>query len=289
MLVKKVLFPALRPLLQGLEQDYLAIVGKSGLVSAAAITSRVVRVARCFMLEYTVPSWLLLDELDLTTTFLVHALQPDFGASSSSNADRLMSPSLSSNRGAIGSDPINGSPAGREGGTFISRLNLPVQGMAANLGKAINSLQNTVGASGQTGGPNGSSGSFALSASMQLAVTLASVQDSAPGFIPSHPAGCALEGKLCHKSHQLYCLSLLLYNAWFWLAFLSFFLSPVPLEMLKDQRACEVLRKCITAVVMSVSSLLKDAVAAKSNLNSFDASCKASPLIPLVSRCSSSI
>lgn len=265
-LVKEFLFPSMKSLFKGLQEDFTTVVSRNGLTSASSITSRIVRIARCFLIDYVVPKWLLLEEFDLIVTFLVHALQPDCGASVSTNVDRLLAPSLSSNRNLV-NDQFSGYSVANTGlsslpiaGAIISRLNLQtgVQGMASNLGKAINNLQGSVSQPGSAGGSSIQATigapyltSLSVSSTTSNLTELGTVVEK-PNFIPSHPAGCCLE------------------------ALLSFFLSDAPIELLKDAHGCVALGNAITAIVISASTVLKSALVLPANVELFEDKIKSS-------------
>lgn len=75
-IVKDYVCPALCPLLKGLQADFLTLSFKNGLPSAAALSSRVVRMARTLLLDFVTPNDML-EEFDLIVTLMVHVLQPD--------------------------------------------------------------------------------------------------------------------------------------------------------------------------------------------------------------------
>lgn len=264
----------MKSLFKGLQEDFCTVVSRNGLTSASSITSRIVRIARCFLVDYAVPKWLLLEEFDLIVTFLVHALQPDCGTSVSTNVDRLLAPSLSSNRNLV-NDQFGGYSVGSTGlsnlsslpiaGAIMSRLNLQtgVQGMASNLGKAINNFQGGLqpGAGVSSTQSSGSLSYMSLSVSSTTSnlIELGTAVEK-PNFIPSHPAGCCLEGLL------------------------SFFLSEAPIELLKDARGCSALGNAITAIVISASTVLKSALIIPSNVESFEDKIKTSSTVLMVDK-----
>lgn len=74
-LLKDVVCPALKPLLQQLQADFMDVTLKSGISNSAAFTSRVVRISRCILLDFIGPE--LADECSLIVTLLSHSLQPE--------------------------------------------------------------------------------------------------------------------------------------------------------------------------------------------------------------------
>ena len=63
-------------MLRNLQEDYLSGAAKSGMVAAAGLTSRVLRVARLLLLEYASLSPRMLGEVDLLVTLMLHSMQP---------------------------------------------------------------------------------------------------------------------------------------------------------------------------------------------------------------------
>ncbi len=241
-LLKEFIYPALRPLLKGLREDFIALVTKSGLTSAASITSRIIRVARCFIIHYLVPPGLLLDEFELMIAFLVHTFQPDLNCgTASANIDRLLAPSVSPNRNhandQFGGYSLSLLPASfnnginnmnamanlpNSAGVLMSRLNIPVQGMAANLNKVISTLQTSVSNSnqGQTqagGNSLANLDAFVGNSLLGMSLITQNVNDSKESgtdtsFIPSHPAGCCLEGDIIYNIYSSFLFTTTLFS-----------------------------------------------------------------------------
>lgn len=85
-LVQDSVFPAIKQLLKGLQEDYLRIAQTSGAAAAASFTSKVTKLARCILLNFVVaaagdPSSgeaaTLNSEGVFIVSMLVHSLQPD--------------------------------------------------------------------------------------------------------------------------------------------------------------------------------------------------------------------
>jgi hypothetical protein len=91
-LVQDSVFPALRPLLKGLQEDYVRTAVQQGIPAAVALCSRVVKLARCVLVNFVVSSCQASPTGELAAgsvaanlnaegafivSMLVHALQPD--------------------------------------------------------------------------------------------------------------------------------------------------------------------------------------------------------------------
>ena len=76
----------MKHLLRNLQEDYLANSLKSNMATAAARTSRVIRVARVLLLEYATLSVRMLAEVDLLVTLMLHSMQPYRGDTDSGAA-----------------------------------------------------------------------------------------------------------------------------------------------------------------------------------------------------------
>lgn len=78
--------PAVKALLRNLQEDYLAGTVKGGIVAAAGLTTRVLRVARVLLLQYATLSPRMLGEVDLLVTLMLHSMQPYRGDTDSTTA-----------------------------------------------------------------------------------------------------------------------------------------------------------------------------------------------------------
>jgi hypothetical protein len=74
--VKNVVFPALKPMMRDVQESFKQTVLKEGVLAASVLTSRVVRLGRCFLLNFALPEFL--DEIDIMITLMVHTLTSDF-------------------------------------------------------------------------------------------------------------------------------------------------------------------------------------------------------------------
>lgn len=81
-------------MLRNLQEDYLSGAAKSGMVAAAALTSRVLRVARLLLLEYASLSPQMLGEVDLLVTLMLHSMQPFRGDTDNGGAGEIVSGAL---------------------------------------------------------------------------------------------------------------------------------------------------------------------------------------------------
>lgn len=74
--MKDVVFQMLKPLLRDLQEDFARNVLKDGTAAASAQASRVVRLARFFILHFCIQEFV--DEIDIIVTLMVHTLTSDF-------------------------------------------------------------------------------------------------------------------------------------------------------------------------------------------------------------------
>ena len=75
--------PSIKALLRNLQEDYLASIMRSGINTAAALTTRVIRVARVLLIDYANLSERMLGEVNLLVTLMLHSMQPYMGDSES--------------------------------------------------------------------------------------------------------------------------------------------------------------------------------------------------------------
>lgn len=78
--------PAVKTLLRNLQEDYLASTVKGGILAAAGLTTRVLRVARVLLMQYATLSPRMLGEVDLLVTLMLHSMQPYRGDTETSSA-----------------------------------------------------------------------------------------------------------------------------------------------------------------------------------------------------------
>eukprot|EP00605_Chrysophyceae_sp_TOSAG23-4_P001397 GSChrysophyteH1.ASY1.ANO1.1517.1 assembled CDS len=88
---KESMFPMLKALMRNLQDDYAHLVGKDGVHAASVVASRVVRLARTFLLNLSSSAFL--EETEIVTHLMIHALTSDFdfdqtAQSRSSESDR---------------------------------------------------------------------------------------------------------------------------------------------------------------------------------------------------------
>ena len=173
-LLKHSIYPALKPLLKSLQDDFANAVLKTGIVAASNFTSRVVRLARCFLLNFALPEFM--DELNVVITLMIHSLQPD-------RSLVLTDQSILS----FGDEP---SSLIGSAGSLISRLNIPGLTKAANTGSSSRM-------SGQGVGLHGCHLSLAKSHNHSASPT------SHQSQVLAHPAGACLEALLSFFSSDL--------------------------------------------------------------------------------------
>jgi hypothetical protein len=82
-LLHSCIFPALKPLLKNLQEDFIMMTVKHGLTTASSLSTRIVRIARYILLNlYCVD---LFGDMELALTLLVHALQPNRNGNSAND------------------------------------------------------------------------------------------------------------------------------------------------------------------------------------------------------------
>lgn len=74
--LKTQILPSIKSILRNVQDDFLQVASRFGLASSAALSSRVIRLARTIILHYSADEWVL-EDCDVIVTLLVHALQPD--------------------------------------------------------------------------------------------------------------------------------------------------------------------------------------------------------------------
>jgi hypothetical protein len=267
--------PAIRPLLKCLQEDFVFTAGRNGVASAAGLTSRVVRVARCLLLDFVAPAGLM-DEMDTLITLMVHSLQPNRGGGASIGIGMgigFLDHGPSSGQGDYfgGGGGGGGGGIGNAAGVVLSMLNggnknpnaVPLSNSSASsqprgcgvvlsgpsclhlapcYSNQTNRMSGAGGSAGAGGGSNVDKGDRDRNNAQQ---------------IPAHPAGVCLE------------------------ALLSFFLSSVPNELARSGRL-PALGRAMTTTLVSVSSVLICGFSVDSNCLDFETVVRGSQLITLV-------
>jgi hypothetical protein len=253
-LLKESICSAMKPLLQLLQEDFIDSANKHGLVASAALTSRIIRIARCIILNYVTPE--LTGEINLLSTLLVHAMQParDGGESlrSLESSGERNKGNRGSGKGSVFEDATTLIQGGASG--FMARFNI-----AGN--RSSSHLSTGNGGGGVIGGGNslrlGSPGMLSLSTSrFMYGHTGSSGGDTTQ--IPAHPAGACIE------------------------ALLSLFLSEVPLNLTTTELGCHSLASLFTTTIISVSSLLVGGLTIEGNAKDFETSARGSQIITLI-------
>lgn len=247
-LLKHPVCTSLVPLLKTLQEDYVTSIRQRGnnsnpTISPSLTTSRIVKLARCILLDYQHSPDLVL-EMETITTCLVHTLQPERGldimvrqlpnsnsllADGSNNRDQKGLPNLPDGNPSARHD--DQSPAG-----LISRL-------------AISKNNNSPGISTVSGGIPSKGGSvLALAALIPASMQSSGIGSSNNGsngvvFIPSHPAGVALEAVLAmFMNDDLCCV------------------------IGRGENGEDALPTILTSVVLTVSCMLSESLAVESNI-----------------------
>ncbi len=256
-LLRESVCPAIRPLLRCLQEDFLSAAARHGLTVASAFTSRVVRIARCLLLEHCSPE--LFDEAEFVLTLLVHSLQPDRGLNGPNELSLQTPTNHFAERGSRGMSSPKGGAA--EDPTFRSRFEDPANLMsrlAAPMSMAAGAINNfKQGGGAAQSRPNLASlsaipglfiplfsGSGApLNAGPQSGATLLASQPSPNGNsqIPAHPAALCLE------------------------TLLSFLACGRQCSQLGEEGGLRLLETLLVNVSVSVAGLLQSALSVESN------------------------
>lgn len=75
-LLREAICPSLKPLLKGLQSNYVHISTQNSIAAATIFTNRVIKLARCILLNFVI-STELYAETELIVALLLHSLQPD--------------------------------------------------------------------------------------------------------------------------------------------------------------------------------------------------------------------
>ena len=138
-LLKDSIFPSLKVLLQELQPNYIYDCTNSSVSTAAALTSRIVRIGRRLLLTYITPNTI--EETGVLITLLAHSLQPDRDDSTDTiraAAKRSNSSVISKNKTTNIFEDAGALLKGGVGG-FMSSLNLPMPKANTNTNSATGS------------------------------------------------------------------------------------------------------------------------------------------------------
>jgi hypothetical protein len=248
-LLKHPICTSIIPLLKTLQEDYLTTIRQRGALSSSAaaasgalspstMTTRVVKVARCILLDFQHSADFVL-EIETITTCLVHTIQPERGldvmvrqlpASGSLLGDG------SNNREQKGMNGQDGNSSSKHedqsGGGLISRL-------------AISKSSNPPGISMISGGIPSKGGSLLALAAL-IPVSMQSSGSSASAgvvYVPAHPAGVALEAVLA-----------------------MFLTDDLCCVIARGDNGQDALPTILTSVVLTVSCMLSEALAVEHNI-----------------------
>ena len=230
--MKNVVFSALKPLLRGLQEDFTKAVLKDGVTIASAQSSRVIRLARFFLLNLCVQEFL--DEIDTIITIMVHALTSEYDFEGLGNSPRSSQHSTDDDKDfteAAGSSMMGGASAlfgGLARFQFGSKEKSSTPTGSAALQMSYLTLKKST-----------SGGSFLTSEISQSSGKPAS-------RLLAHPAGVCLE------------------------ALFAFFLSDLAkFFSLADGRGRSVLASAMVNVTISATSVVTQAMLIESNVKAF--------------------
>lgn len=255
-LLKHPVSSSLRPLLRTLREDYIACL-RSGTNTPSAMTTRVLRAARCLLLNFIKPDFAL--EAEAFVSLLVHTLQPERGGEPIPILARSASddPRDASGRPKMYSGDELGSSTHMPGisgnGGLISRLKANAQsGSSSSSSKTpvpayfflqLSPINSTV--SGNSGLSLMTGSNNAISTSMLM--------------IPAHPAAGCME------------------------ALLSLLLSDRVMErMVGDGEGGDALVVTISSIAITVTNLLSEGLSIDANMREFEMAMRSSPLVNLV-------
>ena len=258
-MIKESICPALKPLLQQLQEDFIHSCGKSTVQVSAALTSRVVRIARCIMLDFITGD--IVNECTFLMTLLTHSLQPD---RMNSDPKILKSASSTSNTSSI-SGSHHASPIKAKEAPATSLF----QDASILLNKGVGGLMSTLNIPIPPAIVKGSNAGNLnqVEVPMQMLVLSASrfihsksSDSTGSGIeIPSHPAGVCLE------------------------ALISFFLSPIPESLcFASPASIQSILALIDTCVACVCNLICGSLSMESNLKDFEDSLSSSQLLSII-------
>jgi len=244
--MKNVVFVMLKPMLRTLQEDFAKSVVKDGCTAASAHASRVVRLARFFLLHLCVQDFI--DEIDLVVTLMVHTLTSDFDLDGHGGSSGRSSSMNSTD------DEKEATEAPASGG---------MMGGASALFGGLARFQ--FGSKDKPSAPTGNAALQASYLSLRRSTSggsfLAS-ENSPASMKPSsrllaHPAGACLE------------------------ALISFFLSDLmPLSALQGGKA--VISNAMTNTVISATAVISQALAVEANVKLFVDAVRESKVITLL-------
>lgn len=258
-IIKDSICPALKPLLQQLQEDFIHSCGKSTVQVSAALTSRVVRIARCIILDFVTSD--IVNECTFLITLLTHSLQPD---RMNSDPKILKSAASTSNTSSISgshhASPMRAKEApttslfqdasillNKGVGGLMSTLNIPIPpaivkgSNAANVGQVDLPMQT-------------------LTLSASRFIHSKSPDSAGAGIeIPSHPAGVCLE------------------------ALISFFLSPIPESLcFASPSSIQSITSLIDTCTACICNLICGSLSIESNLKDLEETLSSSQLISII-------
>lgn len=245
-LLKHPICTSLIPLLKTLQEDYVTAIKLKGSgqnptssISPSMMTTRIVKLARCIVLDFQhAPDFVL--EIETITTCLVHTIQPERGLDIMvrqlpPTSSLLGDGSNNRERGSSGPDG-NSSSKHEEPGGIISRL-------------AITKNNNPPGIATISGGIPSKGGSVLSLAGLIPASMQSSASNSANGvvYIPAHPAGVALEAVLA-----------------------MFLTDDLCCVIARGENGQDALPTILTSVVLTASCMLAESLAVETNVRSDD-------------------
>eukprot|EP01038_Epipyxis_sp_PR26KG_P018236 gene18236-25652_t len=201
-LLHSVICPALKPLLKNLQDEHISATIRVGLTAAAALTARIVRIARIIILNFLSED--LFVDFELLIILLIHSLQPDRGSialptslmdENKSKGDDLSNILTPGGAGAIlsrigGSLPI-GLISNPNATQHSKGQNTSTTGLTAAQLNSISGFYITLTSSTSKPMPSSANSSIILKHA-----TINSSSSSQTSQIPSHPAGASLEALL---------------------------------------------------------------------------------------------
>lgn len=173
-LLKESIIPSLKPLLEHLQQDYISISTKSGIATSAALTSRIVKIARCILLDYITIDFI--EEFDVIIILMIQSVQPECNLSNTiiptSSVFQTATESISLLSGA---------------GSLISRLgSIP---LPLSLSKNNSTIGNTLSSNNDSFLRYGGGGMLTLSKMHTIYDGTSESDNKNNSSIPAHPVG----------------------------------------------------------------------------------------------------
>eukprot|EP00602_Paraphysomonas_sp_CaronLab_P007358 CAMPEP_0185034758 /NCGR_PEP_ID=MMETSP1103-20130426/24887_1 /TAXON_ID=36769 /ORGANISM="Paraphysomonas bandaiensis, Strain Caron Lab Isolate" /LENGTH=2224 /DNA_ID=CAMNT_0027571539 /DNA_START=141 /DNA_END=6815 /DNA_ORIENTATION=+ len=255
-LLKQPICTAIVPLLRTLQEDYVSGVraksaGGSSAVSPAMMTSKVVRLARCILLDFQQCPELML-EIETITTCLVHTLQPERGVDA-------MVRQLPVSAGMLHADGTVVSPSNMTTGVsqryddqtatgLMSRLAISKPASSASTGTSVGPCKGSVLLPLAILGPM-----------LQPQSSPQSASASGTIYIPSHPAGACLEAVLAMLLNDDICCIIG-----------------------RGENGKDALPTILTSVILTAASMLAEALAVESNVKDLEAFSRGSQLVTMM-------